>query len=267
MAAITAQYLEEALTGRFGLEWTARDDGHGFEIKGISGEMMRLFSSRRESISADLRARAEPASVVRQELALSRAAQQALALAQQEKSSWTRADLVKYLGRVLPRPGRDPARATALLEDLADRILRSEFEPVLCLEAPEPAEVPRGLLRAGGRSVRRRHGGVRYATCTQLTMEDRLVAQAAPRLSHAAAARALGADTERLLVPTWPPCAPPPKPAPPAAAVNTTKRAGSSPWPPATARCARPTRNARPRWPRPWKTAPTGNAPPASSGS
>ena len=58
VAAITAQHLEEALTARFGLEWTARDDGHGFEIKGISGEMMRLFSSRRESITADLRARA-----------------------------------------------------------------------------------------------------------------------------------------------------------------------------------------------------------------
>ena len=36
----------------------ARDDGHGFEIKGISGELMRLFSSRRESITQDLRARA-----------------------------------------------------------------------------------------------------------------------------------------------------------------------------------------------------------------
>jgi hypothetical protein len=42
---------------------------------------------------------------------------------------------------------------------MADRILRSEFDPVLCLEAPEPAEVPRGLLRADGRSVYRRHGG------------------------------------------------------------------------------------------------------------
>jgi hypothetical protein len=58
VAAITAQHLEEALTRRFGLEWTARDDGHGFEIKGISGEMMRVFSSRRESITADLRVRA-----------------------------------------------------------------------------------------------------------------------------------------------------------------------------------------------------------------
>jgi TrwC relaxase/Neocarzinostatin family len=58
VAAIVSQHLEEALTRRFGLEWLAGDDGHGFEIKGISGEMMRLFSSRRESITADLRARA-----------------------------------------------------------------------------------------------------------------------------------------------------------------------------------------------------------------
>ena len=58
VAAIVSQHLEEALTRRFGLAWEARDDGHGFEIKGISGEMMRLFSSRRASITADLRARA-----------------------------------------------------------------------------------------------------------------------------------------------------------------------------------------------------------------
>ena len=279
VGAITAQHLEEALTARFGLEWTARDDGHGFEIKGISGEMMRLFSSRRESITADLRGRAarfaqqhgrapsqrelaqlaqssnfatrkgkegaldaaqlhagwadklsrtlgvplasvapsvwhagassahpprgaHDAGAVPDELMLSRAAQQAVALAQQEKSTWTRADLVKYLGRVLPRTGRNPAQAAALLEDLADRILRSEFEPVLCLEAPEPAEVPRALLRADGRSVYRRHGGTRYATRAQLAMEDRMVAQAAataaPRMTRADAARALGADLAQL---------------------------------------------------------------------
>src|ERR1700750_1347611 len=58
VAAIVSQHLEEALTARFGLEWAARDDGHGFEITGISGAMMRLFSSRRESITVDLRVRA-----------------------------------------------------------------------------------------------------------------------------------------------------------------------------------------------------------------
>ena len=278
VAAIVSQHLEEALTARFGLEWVARDDGHGFEIKGISGEMMRVFSSRRASITADLRGRAArfeqrygrapsqrelahlaqasnfttrnpkhgaldlaqahagwadklartlgvslasvaPSvwhgqsrradarmrgadSAVLTELELSRAAQKAVALAQQEKSAWTRADLIKYLGRVLPRTGRDPAAATALLEHLADRALRSEFEPVTCLEAPEPAEVPASLLRADGRSVYQRHGGTRYATRAQLAMEEGMVAQAgadgAPRVNRVQAAQALGADPARL---------------------------------------------------------------------
>ncbi|MFY9934553.1 MAG: MobF family relaxase [Streptosporangiaceae bacterium] len=277
VAALVSQHLEEALTARFGLEWTARDDGYGFEIKGISGEMMRVFSSRRESITKDLCGRAARfeqrygrapsqrelshlaqasnfttraakhgtldieqahagwadkltralgvslASVapsvwhgradthardagapdrVPAELEEARAAQKAVALAQQEKSTWTRADVVKYLGRVLPRVGRDPAAAAVLLEDLADRALASEFEPVLCLEAPEPAPVPRSLLRVDGRSVYQRHGGVRYATRAQLTMEGRMLAQAgaedAPRLTRVQAAHALGADLARL---------------------------------------------------------------------
>ena len=37
VAAIVSQHLEEALTRRFGVEWVARDDGHGFEFKGIAG--------------------------------------------------------------------------------------------------------------------------------------------------------------------------------------------------------------------------------------
>ena len=192
VAAIVSQHLEEALTARFGLEWAARDDGHGFEIKGITGEMMRVFSSRRASITADLRGRAarfeqqydrkpsqrelaqlaqasnfatraakegaldfaqlhagwadklartlgaltgvgRAVGLVRRRAAarartraarthlvpfppsceLARAAQKAIALAQQEKSTWTRADVIKYLGRVLPRTGLDPAAAAA----------------------------------------------------------------------------------------------------------------------------------------------------------
>ena len=280
VAAIVSQHLEEALTARFGLEWIARDDGHGFEIKGISGEMMRVFSSRRESISADLRVRAarfeqrygrapsqrelaqlaqasnfktraakegaldfaqlhagwadklartlgvslasvapsvwhgdssagarprgprDPGPAPNSEMELCQAAQKAVALAQQEKSTWTRADLIKYLGRVLPRSGMDPPMAAALLEDLADRALRSEFEPVACLEAPEPAEVPANLLRADGRSIYQRHGGVRYATHAQLSIEERMLALArasgAPRIARADAAHALGADLAQL---------------------------------------------------------------------
>ena len=96
----------------------------------------------------------------------------------------------------------DPAAAAALLEDLADRALRSEFEPVICLEVPDLAEVPASLLRADGRSVYQRHGGTRYATRAQLAMEERMAAQArtggAPRLTRAQAAHGLGADPARL---------------------------------------------------------------------
>ena len=281
VAAIVSQHLEEALTARFGLAWEARDDGHGFEIAGISGEIMRLFSSRRQSITADLRARAARfeqqygrapsqrelahlaqasnfatraaktgtldaaqlhagwADTLNRALGVSlasvapsvwhdpgagraaaqpggpggpgswpsqvevrRAAQKAVALAQQDKSTFTRADVIKYLGRVLPRTGMDPAAAAALLEQVADRALASEFEPVACLEAPEPAEAPRSLLRADGRSVYQRHGGVRFATHAQLTMEQRMLALArasgAPCLDRAQAARALGADLAQL---------------------------------------------------------------------
>ena len=136
------------------------------------------------------------------QLEVSRAAQKAVALAQQEKSTWTRADLIKYLGRVLPRSGMDPAAAAALLEGLADRALAPEFEPVACLEAPEPVQVPASLRRADGRSVYQRHGGVRFATHAQLSMEQRMVALArasgAPRMDRGEAARALGADLAQL---------------------------------------------------------------------
>ena len=278
VAAIVSQHLEEALTARFGLEWTARDDGHGFEITGISGQMMRVFSARRASITADLRKRAARfeqqygrapsqrelahlaqaanfttrnpkhgaldlaqahagwadklartlgvslASVapsvwhgagrraaalpcgsdspVLTNLELSGAAQKAIALAQQDKCAWTRADVIKHLGRVLPRTGLDPAAAAALLENLADRALASEFEPVVCLEVPELIEVPRSLLRADGRSIYQRHGGTRYATRAQLAMEERMVAHAratgAPEVSREQAAHALGEDPARL---------------------------------------------------------------------
>lgn len=184
------------------MEWVARDDGHGFEIKGISDRVMRVFSTRRESITQQTRKQArvfearygrapsqrelariaqaanfatrarkdgagldfarshadwadrlartlgvslasvapsvwgesrggggrggEPGGEPGPGLApleVRRAAQKALALAQQEESTWTRADLIKYLGRVLPRAGLDPAGAARLLEVVADRAL------------------------------------------------------------------------------------------------------------------------------------------------
>jgi len=261
------------------VDWVARDDGHGFEIAGITGDMMRVFSSRRVPITADLRVRArefearygrapsqrEVAQLAqasnfatrarKQTHALdfaqlhadwadrlartlgvplapvapsvwgergtshaaarglghpaqgltaraARAAQQALALAQQDKSTFTRADVIRYLGRVLPRTGMDPATAAGLLEDLADQALASAFGQVICLEAPDAVAAPPVLRRADGRSVYQRHGGVRYATRVQLSIEERMVAQAraqgAPALSRDLAARALGASVTQL---------------------------------------------------------------------
>ena len=106
-------------------------------------------------------------------------------------------------------PGPDPAPHRAepgsrgqALEETAERILRSKFNPVLCLEAPNPVDLPANLVRADGRSVYRRHGGTRYATRAQLSMEERMAAQAqavtAPRMTREAAAHALGADPARL---------------------------------------------------------------------
>ena len=283
VGAVVSQHLEEAMTARFGLEWVPREDGHGYEIKGITGQMMRLFSSRRDSINSDLRERArrfasrygrQPSQRELAQLAQAsnfatrarkdaapldfgalhagwadrltrtlgirlssiapsvwgetrgrhadaepggpdgrtsgrlsqveqtRAVQVALVLAQRERATFTRADLIRHLGRVLPRTGRDPAAAVRLLEDLADRALASEFEPVACLEAPEAVEPPPSLLRADGRSVYQRHGGIRYATHTQLVIEERLVAQAqaegAPTLTREQAARVLGASVTQL---------------------------------------------------------------------
>ena len=70
------------------------------------------------------------------------AAQKAVALAQQEKSAWTRADLVKYLGRVCPAPAGTRPRPPPCSKTWLTGRCASEFEPVGCLEAPEPAEVP-----------------------------------------------------------------------------------------------------------------------------
>lgn len=56
-------------------------------------------------------------------------------------------------------------------------------------------------MRADGRSVYQRHGGVRYATRVQLSVEERLLAQAgeggAPALEREVAPRELGTSVTR----------------------------------------------------------------------
>src|SRR5260370_27775545 len=94
------------------------------------------------------------------------------------------------------------SRRESILESTADRALAGEFGQVICLEAPEAVPAPACLLRVDGRSVYQRHGGVRYATHVQLSMEEQLVAQAqaaaAPAMTREQAARVLGASVTML---------------------------------------------------------------------
>jgi len=108
VAAIVSQHLEEALTARFGLEWTARDDGHGFEIKGVTGEMMRLFSSRRASITADVRGRAAQ---FEQRYGRKPSQRELARLAQASNFRRARRSRARWISRSCTRAGRTSSRA------------------------------------------------------------------------------------------------------------------------------------------------------------
>jgi len=136
---------------------------------------------------------------------LARTARTALAVVQSKQSTWTKADLVRQIGLAMPAEARrmDPAAAVALLRSLADRALSGEFEQVVPLDAPEWPALPDYLRRdLDGRSVYTRPGAQRYATRVQLTLEERLLAEAqrgcAPCLSREESARHLGADADTL---------------------------------------------------------------------
>ncbi len=273
MQAVAVAHAEAALTLRFGLQWIARKDGKGSEIKGITQAQMDAFSSRRETIKDaaapllaefereygrkpnqretgrimqqvtlstregkdeahvpwdeyaqrwDAQAGGDLAQVARdvarglqaQQSAQARgpaqaqlaiAAQTALARVQAQLATWTRADLMKQVGLAMPPEARNlgPAGAVALVQELTDRALAGEFEPVAELTRPEFPATPDYLRRElDGRSVYTRPGAVRYATHVQLSLEERLLQAAqretAPRLSREDAARLLGADPAAL---------------------------------------------------------------------
>ncbi len=133
------------------------------------------------------------------------AAREALARVQAKHATWTRADLMRQIKVALPTAalGIDPDAAVRLVNELTDRTLTSEFEPVQCLEAPELIALPDSLRRPlDGRSIYTRPGSVRYATRVQLSLEERLVANAqretAARLTRKQAAAHLGADPDVL---------------------------------------------------------------------
>ncbi|HET9894619.1 MAG TPA: MobF family relaxase [Streptosporangiaceae bacterium] len=124
----------------------------------------------------------------------------AVAIVQTKMTTWTKADLIRHVGESLPA-GAMADRAT--LELLADRALvGSAGEAVELLSAPEWPRVPDSLRRSDGESVFRPHGAERYASQAQLTLEERLKAQAVgtggPKMSPDVAAAMLGTDRVRL---------------------------------------------------------------------
>jgi hypothetical protein len=130
-----------------------------------------------------------------------RALHKALVLVSDKHPAWTRHDLLKQLALVMPPETRhmDAAAAHELLLGLAEEALSGRAGDVVSLEAPEWPPLPASLRRElDGRSVYTRPGVMRYATGAQLSMEDKLVAQAqaqsAPRLTRVQAAQRLGAD-------------------------------------------------------------------------
>jgi hypothetical protein len=134
-----------------------------------------------------------------------RALQKALVLVSDKHPAWTRHDLLKQLALVLPPETRrmDADAAQQLLAGLAEEALSGRAGEVVCLEAPQWPPLPASLRRElDGRSVYTRPGVARYATGAQLSMEDKLIAQAqahaAPRLPREQAARRLGADPALL---------------------------------------------------------------------
>jgi hypothetical protein len=134
-----------------------------------------------------------------------RALAKALVLVSGKHPAWTRHDLLKQLALVLPPQTRhmDARAAQELLHRLAGEALSGRAGDALCVEAPQWPPLPASLRRdLDGRSVYTRPGIARYATAAQLSMEDKLIAQAqahaAPQLPRQQAAQRLGADPALL---------------------------------------------------------------------
>lgn len=180
----------------WGAEWERM---FGTPLAGLASRVSKLTGpGARERQQAD---HPEPGD----EHAHATAARIALARVQARHATWTRADLMREVKAALAPDhlGANPAAAVSVIGALTDSALAGEFETVKCLEAPEIVPLPNSLRRTlDGRSVYTRPGSVRYATQVQLSLEERLVADAqhpaAARLTREQAAAQLGTDLDTL---------------------------------------------------------------------
>jgi hypothetical protein len=178
--------------------WAAKLRKRGRELESIAAEVWD------ESVVRSPRSPDEDDGLEPDPAMLRRAALKALARCQAQQAKWSRYQLIHELGSVLPPEVRDlaPERMLPLLEDLADRTLAGEFEPVVCLEAPELVDVPESLRRSDGQPVYRRHMGAKYATAAHLSIEEQLLGDAGrkrkPLIERERCAALLGSDSATL---------------------------------------------------------------------
>jgi AAA domain/TrwC relaxase len=118
-----------------------------------------------------------------------------------QKSTWTRADLVRTLQTVMPPEvsRMDPDLAVTLLDELATEATSGRVHEVVSMEAPEWPVLPESLRReVDGRSVYMRPGTTRYASRAAIDVEHQLLGdaqrQVAPRLALEDIARHFGTD-------------------------------------------------------------------------
>ena len=131
---------------------------------------------------------------------------QALAGVQESQPTWRKADLIRHLGELLPddvvcRDDRGRGRAAGAA-GATGCWPAAQASGCWRWKRRSGRRCPTALRRADGRSIYRPHGGDQVRDAAQLSMEERLTAQAqqrgAPCLAPEQAARLLGADQAQL---------------------------------------------------------------------
>jgi ATP-dependent exoDNAse (exonuclease V) alpha subunit len=182
--------------------WSAQaSEGEAGALEPLAPAVMAASAAARAAAPGSRPGRAQARPEALTDAQAQRLIQEAVAAVQAAQPTWTEADLIRHLGERLPActSPMSAQEAAALLPALARQALATE---AVLLSAPQWPRVPGCLRRASGESMYVPHGAARYATGAQLTLEERLLTDAAetgaPRLEPATAARLLGAGQAQL---------------------------------------------------------------------
>ena len=99
-------------------------------------------------------------------------ADEVVAELRQQRSTWTRRDVVRTAARRAPVDAGDAEAVRSWIETIADDVLG--HDAVVALAAPEPP-APSALRRRDGLSVYEHHGAARYTTTATLAIEQQVL--------------------------------------------------------------------------------------------